>query len=251
MSLDVALQYALTGSDRDAGAAPGHLRQHRRTPRRPAIPRRRCRNSRAPTKAARGVVTGDVQRVTDKGCRPPILREANQRRVERPRRPTTICSRSRACSARSAAATRSPTRSTISRARCRPSRPRRRIRWRRLAAVNAGQQLAQQLNSLSSGVQTLRQNADGQIATDVGNAQHRAQHDRPAQRPDQPAARRSTSRPRPRGPARPGASAGRAARRRQSYTGPTARWWCMTTQGQTLVDGEHRHSSSATPSRAR
>ena len=37
-----------------------------------------------------------------------------------------------------------------------------------LGAVNAGQQLAQKLNDLSSGIQTLRQNADSQIATDVG-----------------------------------------------------------------------------------
>jgi flagellar hook-associated protein 1 FlgK len=36
------------------------------------------------------------------------------------------------------------------------------------SAVNAGQQLAQQLNSLSSGVQGLRGNADGQIGADVG-----------------------------------------------------------------------------------
>lgn len=36
------------------------------------------------------------------------------------------------------------------------------------SAVSTGQQLAQQLNSLSSGVQTLRQNADSQINTDVG-----------------------------------------------------------------------------------
>lgn len=36
------------------------------------------------------------------------------------------------------------------------------------SAVNSGQQLAQQLNNLSSGVQTLRQNADAQIANDVG-----------------------------------------------------------------------------------
>ena len=35
------------------------------------------------------------------------------------------------------------------------------------ATVNAGQQLAQQLNSFSSGVQSLRANTDAQIATDV------------------------------------------------------------------------------------
>ena len=35
------------------------------------------------------------------------------------------------------------------------------------AAVNAGQQLAQQLNSFSSGIQSLRANTDTQIATDV------------------------------------------------------------------------------------
>jgi flagellar hook-associated protein 1 FlgK len=35
------------------------------------------------------------------------------------------------------------------------------------AAVNAGQQLAQQLNSFSAGIQSLRASADGQIATDV------------------------------------------------------------------------------------
>src|SRR5579863_8611600 len=35
------------------------------------------------------------------------------------------------------------------------------------AAVNAGQQLTQQLNSFSSGIQSLRASADGQIATDV------------------------------------------------------------------------------------
>ena len=35
-------------------------------------------------------------------------------------------------------------------------------------AVNSGQQLAQQLNSLSSGVQNLRASADSQIGTDVG-----------------------------------------------------------------------------------
>jgi flagellar hook-associated protein FlgK len=35
-------------------------------------------------------------------------------------------------------------------------------------AVNAGQQLAQQLNDLSSGIQTVRQGADTQLGTDVG-----------------------------------------------------------------------------------
>jgi flagellar hook-associated protein 1 len=35
------------------------------------------------------------------------------------------------------------------------------------AAVNAGQQLAQQLNSFSAGIQSLRANADSQIGTDV------------------------------------------------------------------------------------
>jgi flagellar hook-associated protein 1 len=35
------------------------------------------------------------------------------------------------------------------------------------AAVNAGQQLAQQLNSFSSGIQSLRSNTDSQISTDV------------------------------------------------------------------------------------
>ncbi len=107
-----------------------------------------------------------------------------------------------------------------------------------LSAVNAGQQLTTQLNDLSSNVQTLRANADSQIATDVTTlntqintiAQLNGQISR-LQSLGQPTASLEDHRDQ---------ALSQIANLVgvQSYTRSDGTMVVMTSQGQTLVDGE-------------
>ena len=116
------------------------------------------------------------------------------------------------------------------------------------SAVTAGQQLAHQLNSLSSGIQTLRQNTDGQIATDVGTVNTAL--NTIAQLNGQIAQLQAL-----------GQSAAALQDQRDqaltqvaqyvgvtSYTRPDGTLEVMTTQGQTLVDDVNAQQFSYSPS---
>ena len=113
-----------------------------------------------------GVVTGDIQRATDKGLQDAVLGQ------------TTLSGAASALgtyqqqvqnllgqvnSGNTLGDTLNNFTSAMQTAATTPQDPQ-----AQLSAVNAGQQLANQLNDLSSGVQTLRQDADTQIGTDVG-----------------------------------------------------------------------------------
>jgi flagellar hook-associated protein 1 FlgK len=168
MSLDIALQYAVSGLDAmqaQIQVASGNI-ANAQTPgySEETLPQ----TSDPATNGGAGVVTGEVQRATDPLLQQALLGQATTagnaattntfyQQVEalfgQVGSGTTIADtlNNFASAMQTAAATPQDTIAQVS-------------------AVNAGQQLAQQLNSLSSNIQGLRQSADQQVGTDVQTA---------------------------------------------------------------------------------
>jgi len=166
MSLNVALQYALSGltttqaqlqvlSGNIANAqTPGYSRE--------TLPQ----TSTPATTGGAGVVTGAIQRVTDKILQASVLQQTSTAGTASTlddylKQVQTLIGQVDAGNtigdAFNSFASAMQTLATT------PQDP-----MAQQGAVNAAQQLAQNLNSLSSGIQSVRQSADSQIATDVG-----------------------------------------------------------------------------------
>ncbi len=178
--------------------------------RRPAIRNKPSARRRSGCRrAAPAFTTSIIQRVSDQLLTTTLAKQSSAHRPPPPR--TTICNNCRACSARSAAAAPSPTPTTISSRAMQTESATPEDPVAQSAAVNAGQQLAQQLNQFSSGIQSLRANADSDIGTVGYRPQYRPRPDRRAQRLDRPGPGRGTIDRDPPGSARPGAQPGRAA----------------------------------------
>ncbi len=193
MSLDIALQYAVSGLDAmqaQLQVASGNI-ANAQTPgySEETLPQ----TSDPATSGGAGVVTGEIQRATD-----PLLQQAVQGQTTTAGNATTLngfyqqvealfgqvgsgttiadALNNFASAMQTAAATPQDTIAQVS-------------------AVNAGQQLAQQLNGLSGNIQGLRQNADQQIGTDVQTANNTLSTiAQPFQRPGSASFRRSASR---------------------------------------------------------
>ena len=166
MGLDIALNYALSGltaTQAQLQVVAGNI-ANAQTPgySEETLPQ----FSSVATTGGTAVVTGEIQRATDKGLQGAILGQ------------TTLSSTAATLntyqqqvqnllgqvgSGNTLADSYNSFTSALQTAATTPQDPQ-----AQLSAVNAGQQLANQLNNLSNGVQSLRQNADTQIATDVG-----------------------------------------------------------------------------------
>ena len=166
MGLDVALNYALSGltaTQAQLQVVAGNI-ANAQTPgySEETLPQ----FSSVATNGGTAVVTGEIQRATDTGLQSAILGQTTlsstastlntyQQQVQ------TLLGQ--VGSGNTLADSYNSFTSALQTAATTPQDPQ-----AQLSAVNAGQQLANQLNDLSSGVQSLRQNADSQIATDVG-----------------------------------------------------------------------------------
>lgn len=166
MSLNVALQYALSGltatqaqlqvvSGNIANAqTPGYSLE--------TLPQQ----SDATTNGGASVVTGTVQRVTDKLLQAAVLNQTAQSGAASTLDNYMKQLQSLIGTVNSGTTVADALNNFTSAMQTLATTPQDPIAQQ--SAVVAGQQLAQNLNSLSSGIQSLRQNTDGQIATDVG-----------------------------------------------------------------------------------
>jgi flagellar hook-associated protein 1 FlgK len=236
MSLNIALNYAvsgLTATQQQLQVLAGNI-ANAQTPgySEETLPE----YSSGVTNGGAGVVTGQIQRETDKGLQTALLAQ------------TTLSSNNAATnsyqqqiqnilgqvgSGNSFADALNSFQSALQTAAATPEDP-----MAQLGAVNAGQQLVSQLNNLSSNVQTLRANADSQIATDVSAVN--TQIKTIAQLNGQISQLQSLGQP----------TASLQDQRDQaltqiaslvgvqSYTRPDGTMVVLTTAGQTLVDGE-------------
>jgi flagellar hook-associated protein 1 FlgK len=166
MGLDVALNYALSGltaTQAQLQVVAGNI-ANAQTPgySQETLPQ----FSSVSTNGGSAVVTGEIQRATDKGLQTAVLGQTTlsgaaatlntyQQQVQN--------LLGQVNSGNTIADALNNFTGAVQTAAATPQDP-----LAQLGAVNAGQQLASQLNNLSSGVQALRQNADTQIATDVG-----------------------------------------------------------------------------------
>jgi flagellar hook-associated protein 1 len=166
MSLNIALEYALSGltaTQSQLQVLAGNI-ANAQTPgySEETLPQ----TSDAATNGGAGVVTGEIQRITDQGLQGQVLGQ------------TTIAGASSALntyqqqiqnlvgqvgSNNTIADAVNAFQSALQTVATTPQDP-----SAEANAVNAGQQLANKLNSLSSGIQSIRKGADTQIATDVG-----------------------------------------------------------------------------------
>jgi flagellar hook-associated protein 1 FlgK len=246
MGLEVALNYAvsgLTATQAQLQVVAGNI-ANAQTPgySKETLPQ----FSTVSTDGGAGVITGEVQRATDKGLQTAVLGQ------------TTLSSAASTLNAyqqqvqnllgqvgsgNTIGDSLNNFTSALQTAAATPQDP-----VAQLGAVNAGQQLASQLNNLSSGVQTLRQNADTQIATDVGTlntqlgniAQLNTQISQ-LQALGQPTASLEDSRDQ---------SLTQIANLIgvQSYTRPNGTMVVLTDQGKTLVDGPNAQTFGYTQS---
>jgi flagellar hook-associated protein 1 len=165
MSLDIALQYAVSGlraTQAQLQVVAGNIANAQTQGySRETLPQ----TSNGATNGGAGVVTGEIQRSTDKGLQAAVLGQ------------TTLSSAASTLdtyqqqvqnllgqvgSGNTLGDVLNSFTSAMQTVATTPQDP-----VAQLNAVNAGQQLASRLNNLSSGVQNLRQNADTQLATDV------------------------------------------------------------------------------------
>ncbi len=118
------------------------------------------------------------------------------------------------------------------------------------SAVSTAQAVAQQLNSMSSGVQNIRATADGEIATDISTVNHGVAADRQLQHRDHPCQGHRPGHRRAGGSARPGARHGVEAdggvgvRARQRHDGGLH-------QHRPDAGGQHRSPAQLYPVRRR
>jgi flagellar hook-associated protein 1 FlgK len=242
MGLDVALNYAvsgLTATQQQLQVVAGNI-SNAQTPgySEETLPQ----FSSSSTNGGAGVVTGTIQRETDKGLQTALLGQS------------TLSSATAATNSyqqqiqsllgqvgsnNSFSDALNSFQSALQTAAATPQDP-----MAQLGAVNAGQQLASKLNNLSGGVQTLRANADTQIATDVTTlntqiqtiAQINGQIGR-LQSLGQPTASLEDHRDQ-------ALSQIASLVGVQSYTRPDGTMVVLTTQGQTLVDAETANTYS-------
>ena len=236
MSLDVALNYAvsgLTATQQQLQVIAGNI-SNVQTPgySEETLPQ----YSSTSTNGGAGVVTGEIQRETDKGLQTALLAQSTlsgstaatnnyQQQIQ--------SLLGQVGSSNSFSDALNNFQSALQTAAATPQDA-----VAQLSAINAGQQLTTQLNSLSSGVQTLRANADSQIATDVTTlntqintiAQLNGQISR-LQSLGQPTASLEDHRDQ-------ALSQIASLIGVQSYTRPDGTMVVLTSQGQTLVDAE-------------
>jgi flagellar hook-associated protein 1 len=245
MSLNIALDYALSGlnaTQSQLQVVAGNI-ANAQTPgySEEILPQ----TSDPATNGGAGVVTGEIQRVTDTGLQSALLGQ------------TTISSGATTLntyqqqvqnllgtinSTTSLSASLNNFTSAMQTVATTPQDP-----VAQLNAVNAGQQLTTQLNDLSSGIQTLRQSADGQIGTDVTtlNTALTTIGQLNAQISKLQALGQSTASLEDQRDQTLTQVAGLIGV--QSYTRPDGTMVVMTSQGQTLVDGSTVQQFDFTP----
>jgi flagellar hook-associated protein 1 FlgK len=166
MSLNIALQYAVSGLNATQSQlqvlagnianaqTPGYSEE--------TLPQ----TADAATNGGAGVVTGEIQRVTDQSLQKSLLEQTTQSggaSATSNYQQQVQDLLGQVGSGNSLADYLDGFTSAMQTVAATPQDP-----SAQASAVNAGQQLASALNNLSSGIQTLRQNADSQIGTDVG-----------------------------------------------------------------------------------
>ena len=165
MGLDVALNYAvsgLTATQQQLQVVAGNI-ANVQTPgySEETLPQ----YSSSSTNGGAGVVTGEIQRETDKGLQTALLAQstlASSTAATNSYQQQIQSLLGQVGSSNSFSDALNNFQSALQTAAAAPQDA-----VAQLSAVNAGQQLTTQLNDLSSNVQTLRANADSQIATNV------------------------------------------------------------------------------------
>ncbi len=253
MGLDVALNYAvsgLTATQQQLQVVAGNI-SNAQTPgySEETLPQ----FSSSSTNGGAGVVTGTIQRETDKGLQTALLGPKSICAVERRDDAATNSYQQQIQSLLGQVGSNNSFSDALNSfqgaLQTAAATPQDAVA--QLSAVNSGQQLVSQLNNLSGGVQTLRADADTQIATDVTTlntqiqtiAQINGQIGR-LQSLGQPTASLEDHRDQ---------ALSQIANLVgvQSYTRPDGTMVVLTTQGQTLVDaGDARQHLTATTSPA-